>query len=106
MTLKGQGQTLLENAYKLETPEDGKIHCDEFAETHDRDFARASGWEYPNAMASIYRGKAGPSDLPIADIVCGTGPVAEALAPDPQFIDGIDISEGILVAAPAARAAG
>ena len=44
MTQKSKGQTLLENAYKLETPQDNKVYYDEFAETYDTEFAEALGW--------------------------------------------------------------
>ena len=33
MTMKSKGQTLLENAYKLETPQDNETYYDEFAST-------------------------------------------------------------------------
>ncbi len=96
MTSKSKGQTLLENAYKLATPQDNKVYYDEFAETYDSEFARALGWEYPNAIATVYREYADPDHLPIADIGCGTGLVAEALEINPDQIDGIDISEEML----------
>ncbi|MEM9700638.1 MAG: methyltransferase domain-containing protein [Pseudomonadota bacterium] len=96
MTAKSKGQTLLENAYKLATPQDNKVYYDEFAETYDDEFARALGWEYPNAIATLYRENADTDHVPIADIGCGTGLVAEALAVSPEQIDGIDISEEML----------
>lgn len=96
MTTKSKGQTLLENAYRLETPRDNETYYDEFASTYDSDFAAALGWEYPKAIASIYREHATSADLPIADIGCGTGLVAEALNCKPDEIDGIDISEEML----------
>lgn len=96
MTSKSKGQTLLENAYKLETPLDNRAYYDAFASTYDSDFARALGWHYPDAIASVYREHARADDLPIADIGCGTGLVAEALTCSPNEIDGIDISEEML----------
>jgi len=99
MTPKSKGQTLLENAYRLETPQDNKAYYDAFASTYDSDFAEALGWQYPEAIASAYRKHARADDLPIADIGCGTGLVAEALTCSPNDIDGIDISEEMLAQA-------
>jgi len=99
MISKSKGQTLLENAYKLETSEDNKAYYDEFAETYDADFAMALGWQYPNAIASVYWENATADDLPIADIGCGTGLLAEALKCNPDEIDGIDISNEMLARA-------
>ncbi|SLN62016.1 Methyltransferase domain protein [Roseovarius albus] len=96
MKSKSKGQTLLENAYKLATPTDNKAYYNEFAETYDAEFANALGWEYPNAIATVYRENADSDHLPIADIGCGTGLVAEALGFKPDHIDGIDISEEML----------
>ncbi len=96
MTAKSKGQTLLENAYKLATPQDNTAYYDEFAETYDAEFAQALGWEYPNAIATLYREYAGPHHVSIADIGCGTGLVAQALAIGPDQIDGIDISQEML----------
>lgn len=96
MTDKGKGQTLLENAYKLATPEDNKDYYRAFASTYDDDFARALGWHYPLAIASIYRDSATEQDRPIADIGCGTGLVAQALDVPADQIDGIDISREML----------
>ena len=99
MTAKSKGQTLLENAHKLATPQDNKVYYDEFAETYDAEFAHALGWEYPNAIATLYRERATRDHVPIADIGCGTGLVAEALTISPDQIDGIDISEEMLAIA-------
>ena len=99
MTAKSKGQTLLENAHKLATPQDNKVYYDEFAETYDAEFAHALGWEYPNAIATLYREQATTDHVPIADIGCGTGLVAEALTISPDQIDGIDISEEMLAIA-------
>ncbi len=96
MAEKSKGQSLLENAYKLATPDDNKVYYDEFASSYDAEFASALGWHYPKAIASIFRNKATQQDRPIADIGCGTGLVAEALGCSPQDIDGIDISDQML----------
>ena len=96
MIEKSAGQTLLENAYKLSTPEDNADYYDAFASTYDMDFADALGWRYPAAIAAAYRDAATKTDTPIADIGCGTGLVASALNFPRGQIDGIDISADML----------
>ena len=96
MIEKSAGQTLLENAYKLSTPDDNADYYDAFASTYDVDFADALGWHYPAAIAAAYRDAATKTDTPIADIGCGTGLVASALNFPREQIDGIDISADML----------
>ena len=96
MIEKSAGQTLLENAYKLSTPDDNADYYDAFASTYDVDFADALGWHYPAAIAAAYRDAATKTDTPIADIGCGTGLVASALNVPREHIDGIDISADML----------
>jgi SAM-dependent methyltransferase len=96
MIEKSAGQTLLENAYKLSTPEDNVNYYDAFASTYDTDFADTLGWHYPAAIAVAYRDAASESDTPIADIGCGTGLVASAMNLPREQIDGIDISAEML----------
>ena len=96
MIEKSAGQTLLENAYKLSTPEDNADYYDAFASTYDMDFADALGWHYPAAIAAAYRDAATKTGTPIADIGCGTGLVASALNFPREQIDGIDISADML----------
>jgi SAM-dependent methyltransferase len=96
MTEKSAGQSLLENAYKLSTPEDNTDYYDAFASTYDSEFADALGWHYPAAIAAAYRDAAAPTDTPIADIGCGTGLVASALNFSRDQVDGIDISAKML----------
>lgn len=93
---KTAGQVLLESAYKLSTPGDNETYYDKFAATYDGDFADTLGWFYPAAIATAYRDAATKSDLPIADIGCGTGLVAQALVLTQDQIDGIDISVEML----------
>jgi SAM-dependent methyltransferase len=93
---KSAGQSLLENAYKLSTPEDNVDYYDAFASTYDTDFADALGWHYPAAIAAAYRDAASKSDTPVADIGCGTGLVASALNLPREQVDGIDISAEML----------
>ncbi len=96
MVQKSAGQSLLENAYKLSTPEDNAEYYDAFASTYDTDFADALGWHYPTAIAAVYRDAANTTDTPIADIGCGTGLVASVLNLPQEQIDGIDISVEML----------
>ena len=96
MIEKSAGQSFLENAYRLSTPDDNARYYDVFASTYDTDFADALGWHYPAAIAAAYRDAATKTDTPIADIGCGTGLVASALNFPPEQIDGIDISAEML----------
>lgn len=93
---KSAGQTLLENAYKLATPEDNVEFYKAFAAAYDREFADALGYHYPAAIAAAYRDAAKSTDIPIADIGCGTGLVASALNLQRENIDGMDISADML----------
>ncbi len=99
MVEKTAGQAILENAYKLSTPDDNVAYYRDFAPTYDTDFAEQLGWYYPKAIAEIYRGQAAEGDVPIADIGCGTGFVAAELGVPRQQIDGMDISPEMLGAA-------
>lgn len=96
MIEKSAGQSFLENAYRLSTPDDNARYYDVFASTYDTDFADALGWHYPAAIAAAYRDAATKTDTPIADIGCGTGLVASALNFPQEQIDGIDISAEML----------
>lgn len=96
MTEPTRGQKLLEDAYKLETPEDNRSYYDEFAATYDSDFAETLGYDYPRAIARVYHARATSDDRPVADIGCGTGLVAAALELPAEAIDGLDISAGML----------
>jgi predicted TPR repeat methyltransferase len=96
MSQKTSGQQLLENAYRLNTPDDNIDYYRRFAPTYDSDFAQQLGWNYPKAIADAYRAQAGGDDFPIADIGCGTGYVATELGVARELIDGMDISPDML----------
>ncbi len=96
MIKKSAGQSLLENAYKLSTSEDNVDYYNAFASSYDTDFADALGYHYPAAIAAAYRDAATATDIPIADIGCGTGLVASALNFPRGQVDGIDISPEML----------
>ncbi len=93
------GQSGLENAYTLQSPDDNRAYYDGFAATYDTDFAQGMGWDYPKAIARIWCAHAGATDLPVADIGCGTGHVAAELGVPPDAIDGMDISPEMLAVA-------
>jgi predicted TPR repeat methyltransferase len=98
MTHKTAGQELLENAYKLKTPDDNVAYYNAFAPTYDSDFAAQLGWNTPKAIAKAYLSQA-KDDVPIADIGCGTGYVAMELGLPSEKIDGMDISPEMLAVA-------
>lgn len=93
------GQSGLENAYALQSPDDNRAYYAGFAATYDTDFAQGMGWDYPRAIARIWHAHATASDLPVADIGCGTGYVAAELGLPPDAIDGMDISPEMLAIA-------
>jgi predicted TPR repeat methyltransferase len=98
MTQETAGQKLLENAYKLHTPDDNVAYYRDFASNYDRDFALELGWAYPKSIAAAFH-KHGDNSFPIADIGCGTGYVAMELGVAPDKIDGFDISPEMLAVA-------
>ncbi len=86
-----KAQKLLEGAYKLSTPEDNVTYYQSFAPEYDDVFAKGMGYVYPKAVADTYLETCREGDVPIADIGCGTGAVAEHLKPGLP-VDGFDIS--------------
>jgi predicted TPR repeat methyltransferase len=93
---KADGKSILENSYVLHTPDDNRSYYDSFASTYESDFVEAMGYSYPVSVANIYRSEAAAEDVPVADIGCGTGIVAEALLLPRHAVDGIDISPAML----------
>ncbi len=100
MTQKTAGQELLENAYKLHTPDDNVAYYKAFAPTYDSEFATQLGWHTPKVIAACYHAQA-DGNVPIADIGCGTGYVAAELGMPRESIDGMDISPDMLSVAKA-----
>ncbi|MCP5087522.1 MAG: methyltransferase domain-containing protein [Rhodobacteraceae bacterium] len=90
------GKQLLEGAYNLSTPDDNIAYYKDFAAVYDTDFVTALGYVFPKLLAEHYLRFSEESDLPVADIGCGTGLVAEALQLPAKSIDGIDISSDML----------
>ncbi|MEM7440336.1 MAG: methyltransferase domain-containing protein [Pseudomonadota bacterium] len=99
MTDKKTATELLEGAYRIATPADNLDYYADFADVYDRDFAGAMGYIYPRALAERFQAHAGTEDVPVADIGCGTGLVAEALGLPARDIEGFDISPEMLAKA-------
>jgi len=93
---KTAGQKGLENSYKLSTPDDNIAYYRDFAPTYDTDFAEQMGYAYPKAIAEAYHRLTTGTEVPIADIGCGTGFVAAEMNVPPAAIDGMDISPEML----------
>jgi len=97
MQMRDSKELGLTDAYAVKTPDDNRALYREWADTYDKAFADARGYQYPQRIAAIYARYATRSDTPIVDIGSGTGLVAAALQLDadidtPITIDGIDIS--------------
>ncbi|MFT5506918.1 MAG: putative TPR repeat methyltransferase [Gammaproteobacteria bacterium] len=96
MTIQNTGKAILENAYNLQTPDDNIAYYDQFATVYDDEFALDMGWCYPQAIAEVFLELALPGDLPVADIGCGTGLIADHLNIAADTIEGFDISAAML----------
>lgn len=89
-------EELLHGAYHLQTAEDNVTYYKDFASSYDDGFANAMGYQSPAAVAKVFNAVALPTDIPIADIGCGTGLTAQALNAPTTAIDGFDISREML----------
>jgi len=96
MTTQHTGKSILEDAYRLQTPADNIRYYNRLAASYDNQFALDMGWNYPQAIAELYREQASAEDRPIADIGCGTGLIADHLEVPAESIDGFDISTEML----------
>lgn len=90
------GKEILENAYKLDTPESNETYYDLVAQSYNDTFAAGLGYSLPNLVAQKYSQIANEKDVPIADIGCGTGAIGLQLARPSLNIVGMDISEAML----------
>ena len=93
---------LLKGAYSIETPQDSVKYYREFASLYDEQYAGQLGYIYPSMLADVYSASALVTDIPILDIGCGTGLVAQSLIDkglNSQKIDGLDISAEMLQSA-------
>ena len=96
MAKPSAGQSLLEDAYDLNTPDDNRAYYDPLAQSYDTQFVEALGYSYPKTVAAIYRREATAQDVPVIDMGCGTGIVAEGLRLPAELVDGVDISPEML----------
>lgn len=92
MAEEDAGKALLEGAYKLLSPADNIAYYRSEAAAYDTEFIQGMGYVMPRMVAAAYRAAAQAGDVPVADIGCGTGAVAEALGLPAGQIDGFDIS--------------
>lgn len=99
MTDPKSGETFLERAYALTTPDDNAAFYDNFAQHYEQQFVDALGYIYPEIIRAALARHGSAKDRPIADIGCGTGLVAQALDVPVKEIEGFDISEGMLAQA-------
>lgn len=85
----------LHSAYALSGPEDSRRLYAEWAATYDADFAQATGYRLPEAVAAAYAASGGAG--PVLDLGAGTGLVGERLAARGIGpVDGVDISPEML----------
>ncbi len=88
----------LDGAYALKTPEDSRKLYGDWAETYDETFAKASGYQMPEAVAEAFARAGGAG--PVLDVGAGTGLVGVALQNlGVALIDGTDISAAMLAEA-------
>ena len=90
----------VDTAYALDSVEDVKALYRDWATTYDADFVAAMGYVYPREVARVFLARRGDGDVPVLDVGCGSGAVAEAvaaLAPTPM--DGLDLSPEMLAIA-------
>lgn len=86
-------------AYALDGADDVKALYRDWAVTYDADFVQAMGYVYPREVARVFAERRGAGDVPVLDIGCGSGAVAEAVAPVVPTgveIDGLDLSPEML----------
>lgn len=87
----------LQDAYKLQTPDDNVRLYQRWSATYDAEFAGVRGYVYPEKIAELYSANATGQDAPVLDVGAGTGLVGSALKQRGEaLIDGIDISKEML----------
>lgn len=85
----------LEGAYALDTADDARRLYARWAETYDRDFCDAQGYQTPREIMRVFTQRAGGG--PILDVGAGTGVVGEGLkAAGIGPIDALDLSSEML----------
>jgi len=81
-------------AYALDGAEDVKALYRDWAATYDADFVQAMGYVYPREVARVFAERRGAEDMPVLDIGCGSGAVAQAVGT--VEMDGLDLSPEML----------
>jgi len=88
----------LNAAYALSSQKETKALYAEWAETYDRDFCEAQGYQTPKEVVRAFLEHGGQG--PILDVGAGTGVVGQGLAAAGVGpIDGLDLSEEMLIVA-------
>ena len=88
----------LDAAYGLKTPEDSRRLYGDWAASYDAEFASATGYGLPGAVAAAFAAAGGGG--PVLDLGAGTGLVGERLAGlGVAPVDGTDISPEMLAVA-------
>ena len=91
-----KGKSLLENAYRLSTPEDNVAYYRQFSTSYDQDFVEGLGFALPRLVVERFLQRKTTDNSPIADLGCGTGIVGTCLNGGAGPIDGMDISQDML----------
>ncbi len=99
MSDKNKISDLVDGAYGVSTPQGFVDYYRDFSQVYDTDFIDGMGYCFPDHIAAAFHASAADCDALIADIGCGTGVVAEALALPAARIDGFDISPQMLALA-------
>jgi SAM-dependent methyltransferase len=89
----------LDNAYRIDGPDDARRYYDEWAASYDSTFTEAWGYVAPARIAGIFSAGWTAGDAPVLDIGAGTGEVARHMPG--LTVDGIDISAEMLAQAEA-----
>ena len=87
----------LSEAYAVETPDDNRDLYARWASTYESGFIARHEYVYHQGVAAVFAEAAGPDDVPVLDVGCGTGLVGVALrALGVDAIDGLDLSPEML----------
>ena len=87
----------LSEAYAVETPDDNRDLYARWASTYESGFIARHEYVYHQGVAAVFAEAAGPDDVPVLDVGCGTGLVGVALRSlGVDAIDGLDLSPEML----------
>ena len=90
----------LDDAYKLQTPEDARALYRDWAESYDHDFAQGMDYQVPARVAELFAAHAGERDSPVLDVGAGTGLIGAQLAKlGLSGVHALDISPEMLAVA-------